>query len=358
MDRLRPGEAVRETVPAQDGRNIDLQLGRLMGEGALQRVRDVDAPPHGEYPAEHDTEGTYYGVPTLKEPVWRWYIPAYFYVGGVAGATAAVGAAAQLFDREGMESVWRPARLVAASGAAVSAALLIADLGKPARFLNMLRVFRPSSPMNMGTWILSGFGACATAALAPFLPRRLRDAAAVGAGVIGVPLTSYTGVLLAGTAVPLWQGARRSLPVLFSASGASAAAALFDLLPESDRGSRATMRIGMVSKITELAMSLLLEAEVSRVPRVALPLRTGGSAALWRASQICTAASLGFSLVRRRFAAGVLGNAGSLLLRFALLAAGRRSARDPRAVFDQQRSQELAKTVPDPWTTQQAEAHP
>ena len=358
MERLRPGEAVRETVSPEDGRNIDPQLGRLMGEGALQRVRTVDAPPHGDYPADHDTEGTYYGVPALKEPVWKWYIPAYFYVGGVAGATAAAGAAAQLFDREGMESVWRPARFVAAGGAVLSAALLIADLGRPARFLNMLRVFRPSSPMNMGTWILSGFGACASAAVAPFLPRRVRDAAAVGAGAFGVPLTSYTGVLLVGTAVPLWQGARRALPILFSASGAGAAAALFELLPERDRGAKAMVRVGVVSKLTELLMSFALETEVARVPRVAIPLRTGGSGALWRASQICTAASLGLSLLKRRFAAGVLGTAGSLLLRFALLAAGRRSARDPRAAFGQQRTQELPKTIPDPWSTREVEAHP
>jgi len=239
----------------------------------------------------------------------------------------------------------------------VSAALLIADLGRPMRFVNMLRVFRPSSPMNVGTWILTGFGACATAAVVPFLPGRLRDAAAVGAGVFGVPLTSYTGVLLVGTAVPLWQGARRSLPILFSASGAGAASALFDLLPERDRGARAMHRMGLVAKVTELAMSAVLEAEVSRAPRVAIPLRTGASGALWRASQLCTVASIGMTLLRRRFAAGVLGNLGSLALRFALIAAGRRSARDPRAAFAQQRSQELAKTTPDPWTTQH-EAHP
>jgi len=100
--RLPPGEEVRETVPPQDGRNIDLQIGTLTGEGAQQRVRQVDAPPHGEYPASSDIEGTYYGVPALKEPVWKWYVPTYFYVGGVAGASAAAGAAAQLLDRRGM----------------------------------------------------------------------------------------------------------------------------------------------------------------------------------------------------------------------------------------------------------------
>jgi formate-dependent nitrite reductase membrane component NrfD len=354
--RPRPGEAVRETVAPQDGRNIDLQIGTLMGEGALQRVRKVDAPPHGDSPAAGDTEGTYYGVPALKEPVWKWYIPAYFYVGGVAGASAAAGAAAQLLDRRGMEGLWRPARFVAAGGAVLSAMLLIADLGRPSRFLNMLRVFRPSSPMNMGTWILTGFGACASAAIAPVLPKKLRDGAALAAGVLGVPLTSYTGVLLVGTAVPLWQGARRSLPILFSASGAAAAASLFDLLPHGDRGAKAMHRIGTVAKVTELVMTAALEVEVGRSARVPIPLRTGASGALWRASQALTAASLGLSLLKRRFVSGVLGSAGSLALRFALLAAGRRSARDPRASFEQQRSPELPRKIADPWSVH-PEAH-
>ncbi|HUJ29054.1 MAG TPA: NrfD/PsrC family molybdoenzyme membrane anchor subunit [Myxococcales bacterium] len=339
---------------SHDGRNIDPQIGALLGEGAQQRVEHHDAPPHGGYPEGDAPEGTYYGVPALKEPVWKWYVPAYFYVGGVAGASAAAGAAALLLDRRGMRHLWHPARYVAAGGAVVSAALLIADLGRPARFVNMLRVFRPSSPMNMGSWLLSAFGACAAAAL---LPGRLGDAGAVGAGIFGVPLTSYTGVLLAGTAVPIWQGARRSLPVLFSASGAAAAASLFDLLPARDRGAVAMHRIGTVAKAAELALSAALELEAARAPRVAIPLRGGASGLLWRASQLCTAASLALSLGKRRRISGVLGTLGSLALRFALLAAGRRSARDPRAAFGQQRAQELEPRKADPLTAH-AEAHP
>jgi formate-dependent nitrite reductase membrane component NrfD len=238
-----------------------------------------------------------------------------------------------------------------------SAALLIADLGRPARFINMLRVFRPSSPMNVGTWILSSFGACATAAAAPFLPDGMRDAAAVGAGIVGVPLTSYTGVLLVGTAVPLWQGARRTLPILFSASGAAAAASLFDLVRVRGRGAKAIHRLGTAAKVAELGMMLALEAEVRRTPRVAVPLRTGFSGALWRAAQGLTLASLGLSLLRKRRASGVLGTTGSLLLRFALMSAGHRSARDPRAVSEQQRAHKLPANIEDP-LSKRNEAHP
>jgi Polysulphide reductase, NrfD len=341
---------IRETVGTRDGRNIDPEVGLLAGEGAEQRVKKVDAQPSGDFDwigkSSAETPGSdYYGVAMLKEPVWKWYIPAYMYVGGVAGASAALGAAADLFGGSGMSELSRRSRLVAAGGAVASAALLIADLGRPARFLNMLRVFRPSSPMNVGTWILSAFGTFAgIAALPAIVPldrglRRACDAAWTSAGVMGLGLTGYTGVLLAGTAVPIWQGARRALPILFSASGAAGAAALFDLWPPGGRGDEAAHRLGTIAKTTELAMTALLEAEVSVVPRVARPLRSGSSAALWRGAQLLTAASLAVSLVsrRRRVLSGVLGTAGALALRFALLSAGRKSARDARASFEQQR---------------------
>jgi len=116
-------------------------------------------------------------------------------------------------------------------------------------------------------------------------------------------------------------------------------------------------RIGAVAKVTELALSAALELEAARAPRVAIPLRGGASGLLWRASQLCTAASLALSLGKRRRISGVLGTLGSLALRFALLAAGRRSARDPRAAFGQQRAQELEPRKADPLTAH-AEAHP
>jgi formate-dependent nitrite reductase membrane component NrfD len=235
---------------SHDGRYVDRDLGLLAGEGAQQRVSEVLAHPVPQsittIPAdaiERAEEGpSYYGAPLLKEPVWKWYIPAYFYVGGVAGASAALGAAAQIALRRGSPGALRRrvptgedrlvarCRMIATGGALTSAALLIADLGRPARFVNMLRVFRPTSPMNMGTWILSTFGGlCGVATLPHLVPagpalRRAADVAAIGAGAIGLPLCTYTGVLVANTAVPIWQGTRRTLPVLFGASGAAGAA--------------------------------------------------------------------------------------------------------------------------------------
>jgi formate-dependent nitrite reductase membrane component NrfD len=257
-------------------------------------------------------------------------------------------------------------RLVAAGGAAVSALLLIDDLGRPSRFLNMLRVFRPTSPMNMGTWVLSGFGALSGAAAASALlplPRPLRaiaDGAGVGAGVLGLPLVGYTGVLLANTAVPVWQGTRRSLPVLFAFSGAASAGALFEIWPPPGPGAAVARRLGVVSTMLELVFSIAAEAEAALVPRVARPLRRGRSGLMFRAGQLLAAASLGTALraprglrrvlrpgrkSRLHAASGVLGILGTLAIRFGIVAAGRASARDPLATFRQQRAGMGAREV-------------
>src|SRR5688572_32381689 len=105
---------------------------------------------------------SYYDLPLLKKPVWTWEVPTYFFVGGAAGAAAVLAVAAQIAADN--EKVVRDARWIAAIGAAVSGPLLIADLGRPERFLNMLRVFKPQSPMSVGAWTVAVFGAATTAA--------------------------------------------------------------------------------------------------------------------------------------------------------------------------------------------------
>lgn len=346
----------------EDGRNVDPDVGALLGEGAQQRVSGPGphpAPPGGALPEDERIGPSYHGLPLLKEPVWKWEIPAYFVVGGLAGAAAVLGGASQVAGGRRLRPLVDRCRLVAAGGAVVSAGLLIKDLGKPERFLNMLRVFRPTSPMNMGTWVLSGFGAlsglAATSALLP-LPRPLRaiaDAAGAGAGVLGLPLVGYTGVLLANTAVPVWQGTRRSLPVMFAFSGAASAGALFEIWKPPEPGAAVARRLGVLSTAAELVFSIATEAEAALVPRVARPLRRGRSGALFRAGQVLAAAALGTALaaprtpVRRLLrpgrrsrlhaVSGVLGLAATFALRFGIVAAGRASARDPYATFRQQR---------------------
>ncbi len=355
-----------ELQERRDGRNVDPDIGRLAGEGAQQRVepealaRRHAAEVESAVPSDASREGTYYGLPLLKEPVWRWFIPAYFYVGGVAGAAAALGAAAQLVTGRASPGRLRQrlpspehrlvgrCRMLATGGAALSAALLIADLGRPARFLAMLRVFRPSSPMSMGTWFLTAFGGCCAASTLPHLlparpwQQKVSDGAALLSGVMGLPLCTYTGVLVANTAVPVWQGTRRALPVLFAASGAAGAASLLELWPPGGPGDRVVHRFGTLGKALELALTFVVEREAAAVPEVARPFRRGASGALWRACQALSAASLACSLLGRRAssrrATGILGTLGAVALRFAIVQAGRASARDPRATHAQQRA--------------------
>ncbi|HEV2846542.1 MAG TPA: NrfD/PsrC family molybdoenzyme membrane anchor subunit [Thermoanaerobaculia bacterium] len=347
-----------------DGRHIAPDLGILSGEGSQQRIATTgeaypsktsvwrDLPSH----SFQEEDPTYYGRPVLKEPVWIWAVPAYFYVGGTAGAAAVLAATAQALGGGEMRGLVRSARWVAAVGGAAGSVLLIIDLGRPERFLNMLRVVRTTSPMSIGSWVLAG-AASVTMGSALLANRkgllgRLGDAAGFAGALLGMPLSGYTAVLLGSTAVPVWQAARRSLPHLFIGTSVSGLAALFGLLPVdlSPREEKVVERFGLVGKVVDLTAMAVVEREVNRVEPVGRPLREGLSGSLWNAARTLTAASLVFSLLPGRWRAkravsGLLGTAGALALRFAVFHAGRASARDPRATFRGQREGRSGETT-------------
>jgi formate-dependent nitrite reductase membrane component NrfD len=355
-----------------DGRYIDEGIGTLAGEGSHQRIAPM--PPAGQrgpgsapavawegMPGAVAAAGeppSYYGRPVLKTPVWIWSIPLYFYVGGTAGTAAVLGAAAQLAGGESVRPLVIRCRWVAATGGALSAVLLIHDLGRPERFLNMMRVFRPTSAMSIGSWVLAGAGG-ATAGSAMLAGARggwlrwLGDAAGIAGALFGMPLAGYTSVLLANTAVPLWKQTRRTLPPLFIASAASGTASLFGLMPLAPREERIVHRFGTLGKVADLAAMAALERDAARVEQVAKPLHEGVSGTLWKSAKVLTAASLALSLLprpRRRglaraqqIGAGLLGTAGAVALRFAVFHAGKASARDPQATFAQQRATPAAR---------------
>lgn len=331
-----------------NSRNIDETIGNLSGEASGQEpLRKL--PPSQSYPyvpgKSTETSPTYYGTPLLKQPVWIWSIPTYFYVGGVAGVSATLGAAAQLVAPSTTRSLVEKTRWIATSGGAVSAALLIHDLGRPSRFLNMLRVFRVTSPMSMGSWILTTFStAVGAAAVLPFGPaffRPLGEVAGVVAGVLGLGLSGYTGVLISQTAVPVWHEAYRTTPFLFLASGAAASASFLEFFSLNKNESAVVECFGTVGKVVELISTVAMERDAARIPRVGRPLKTGVSGALWQASKALTVAGIFVSLLpgksrKKRIISGVFGTAASLCLRFAVFQAGKASARDPRATFEAQ----------------------
>ena len=167
---------------------------------------------------------SYYGRPIIKEPVWKEPdVPGYLFFGGLAGASSVLAAAAQLTGRRGLA---RAAKTAALGGISLSSMFLINDLGRPARFHHMLRVFKLSSPMSVGSWLLSAYGPAAGAAalsdVTGILPAA-GTAATAGAALLGPAVTTYTAVLLCDTAVPAWHEAHREMPYVFAGSAASAA---------------------------------------------------------------------------------------------------------------------------------------
>lgn len=281
---------------------------------------------------------SYYGRPILKAPVWKWYIPAYFFTGGMAGASSALALAAQV---AGNHRLRRSALMVSAAGVAVSGPLLVLDLGRPGRFLNMLRVAKPTSPMNVGSWLLAGFAPAAFAAGATDLTARgpkLGRAAGAGAGVLGPAVATYTAVLVADTAIPAWHEAQRELPFLFAGSSAASAAGVAMAFTPAAAAAPAR-RLAVMGAALEVGAFKAMER---RLGDLAGPYREGRAGRLARAAEACSVsgALLAATAGRRRVAAvaaGALLCAGSLLTRFSVFRAGFESAADPAATVGPQR---------------------
>jgi hypothetical protein len=302
------------------------------------RVGDANQSEKSAGEAAAADSTTYYGLPVVKEPVWIWAVPTYFAVGGAAGASLVLGAAAQLADRDGLDDLVRWSRRIGAAGAAVGGSLLIVDLGRPGRFLNMLRVFRPTSPLNVGSWLLAG--ASATSAAAALLAGSKGSLRTAGdaAGLAG-----YTAVLLSNTVVPLWSAVRRTLPSLFVASAASSAGALATLLPLSPRSRGAARAFALCGLAAEVVAARVVDRSASRDDRVGRPLHEGLSGGLWTAAEAGSAAALLLMATpgrwgrRLRPAAAAAAIASTVAMRFAVFLGGKASARDPLATFEQQR---------------------
>ncbi len=275
---------------------------------------------------------SYYGRPILKEPVWKSEIPLYFFTGGIAGASSVLHGLARLARNDGLA---KRSLYIGAVADAVSPMLLVSDLGRPERFLNMLRVFKVTSPMSVGSWILAVSSGASNTAAALELLGILRPAkwlAEAVSFVSGPPLATYTGALIANTAIPVWGEARDELPWLFGASGAaSAGAAAAIVTPLADAGPARRAAIGGV--VAELGLMQLMERKLGFVGEV---YSQGEAGKYGRISKACTAAGAGLLAwrgKRSRTAAatgGALVLAGELALRWSVFKAGFQSARDPR----------------------------
>jgi len=281
---------------------------------------------------------SYYGRPILKEPVWTWEIPVYFFAGGLAGASSTLSLVARA---AGNQPLARATTYISAVGDAVSPVLLVSDLGRPERFLNMFRVFKVTSPMSVGSWVLGASGTAngfaAVSELLGILPR-LRVAAETVSALLGPLLATYTGTLVADTSIPAWHEARRELPFVFAGSSASTAGAAAQLVvgPEDAGPARRLLLVGAV--VEGVSMKLMEE----RLGFVGEPYKTGTAGRFSRAARGLTLAGAALTAVagRRRggaAAGAALVLAGGMCLRWAVYKAGFQSARDPRYTVDVQR---------------------
>jgi formate-dependent nitrite reductase membrane component NrfD len=292
-------------------------------------------------PTERATSETgYYNLPALKPSPWSWEVPVYFFTGGAAGAAAVLASVAK--RRGTNHNFVRDAQWLAAIGGAVSPALLISDLGMPSRFLAMLRVFKIQSPMSVGSWTLMAFSSAtaATTMLAEIERRTARripilSKAAEAASVLsGLVLTTYTGVLIGATAIPVWNENVATLPVHFAASGLASAVSILEL-----RGHHTAplnkLAIGAAAIETITGARLELHREPASES-----LRTGLTGWTMRAAGLLSGPvplflrllSLGVSRRRQkqlRTAAALSALAGSFVTRVAWVKAGRASAKDP-----------------------------
>ena len=273
---------------------------------------------------------SYYGRPAVKPSLYGWKVALYTFLGGLAGAAQVIATIADLAASRRNASLVRSGRRIAAlNGTLVGPALLIADLHTPQRWYNMLRIFRRTSPMSIGSYVLTAFGGFSALSLIP----GIRKAAQIPAAIAGAGMASYTPALLTSTATPLWSAAPRALGAEFaSAAFASGAAAL--LLSSREKSLEAaccaaTLAYGAASYVTTR------EHEKKGVDRA---LKRGKWAAMHKAGLglgvalplACFALNAIAGRSARRSALGAAGIlAGVFLSRWALFEAGNESARDP-----------------------------
>jgi hypothetical protein len=283
---------------------------------------------------------SYHGQPVIKEPIWTWEIPMYFFTGGLAGASAGLACLSELRDNEVLA---RRAWATALGGIAVSPVFLISDLGRPMRFLNMLRMFKVTSPMSVGSWILSVSGASTTVAAVNawtgWFPGPARIAKSAAA-VFGLPLSTYTAALLANTAVPVWHESRKLLPFVYGSGAALSAGAIAAAATPPEHAAPAR-RLAIASALIEIGAK---EAMHHQLGVHGEPYKQGAGGRFSHISRACNLA--GAALMYRRgahsraaaVAAGALMCAGALSARWSTYKAGFQSAADPKYVVGPQRA--------------------
>lgn len=299
-----------------------------------QQTPPVDATQAGA------TRANYYGRPLLKPPDWGWSVIAYLWLGGLGAGAFVVAALAGLRGGKDDRQIARLGYTVATAAMAGSAPLLISHLGRPDRFHYMLRVFKPSSPMNAGAWAISALGAVSLTAACVSGPRSA-VLARTGSALVGAPLAlfvgTYTGMLLGNSSIPLWAQSPL-LPALFACSSLATGAAAVSLFASlfAVGSPRARARVAAAERIAVLAEAASLGAWLAQTGEFAKPLREPPlNALLGKGVLPGLAAPLLLRHTKKPSAWNLLGPlltlAGGLALRYAIVEGGKASAKDAAA---------------------------
>jgi formate-dependent nitrite reductase membrane component NrfD len=327
------------------------------GRGSLEKALGLE--PIDPHEAERIEAGSiegqrvvavgYYGLPVLKRPHWKWQIPLYFWVSGIAGMSYFVATLAEWLGGDEDQAVVAPGRYIALAGMLAAPVLLIDDLRVRGRFHNMLRIFKTRSPMSVGSWALALFGPLAGLSAVLQLvgaPLAWRRAVGLVAAPLATFVASYTGVLLSATAVPLWGRARLLLSPIFVCSATSTALAAIGLClkltrrePEAAAARLRDLELAVIAG--ELA---LISGALRTLGPLARPLTLGRAASLFWGGSVGVGQVLPLLLLARHLVrpgrgglldglAQVLVLLGGLATRTSIVDAGKASADDPQAAF-------------------------
>lgn len=360
--RRRRDRAGTDTGPG--GSSVNRPTGRRRRGSLAPSIadggREMAMVPEPEFTstASDSAANSYYGRPIVKAPPWDERVATYLVCGGIAGGSSLLAFGAQLTGRDLLR---RNARISALAAAGVGSVALIADLGRPERFLNMMRTVKLTSPMSLGSWVLAGFSTGAGVAAAAEMDRMTGQALPLGplrgmlraaespagglAALLGAPLAGYTAVLLSDTALPTWNDAKEHLPFVFVSSASIAASGLAMITtPVRETGPARTLAV--LGVVGDVVATRVME---SRMDPVAVePLETGRPGWLMRWSErLAIAGGVGALLGgRHRVVAALSGAAlvtASAFTRFGVFYAGKDSAKDPRYTVEPQKRRLAAR---------------
>jgi len=354
-----PEKRVRDRVNAAD---------RPAQAGGLTRQTSSPSDPATRKGRERDEpRPSYYDVPMLKPPVWKWEIASYFFLGGLSAGAYVLARMAARFGGKKYQDVTDIGTAIAAAAFLPCPPLLIHDLGDPKRFHYMLRVFKPKSPMNLGSWVLTGYGATLTLAvlnqwrkssrkgqkISASLPPGLvntasgaTDAVADGMGVpLALLLAGYTSVLLSTSSNPLWTR-KIWLGAVFSSSAIASGAEAINLArairaPDAET-SPATDPVRTIAAVARVTEAVAITGYLKETGELAEPITKGKYSPLFKYGAIgaglvlataCDLLPVKNPKTKRalRIAGAVAGLAGGFALRWAITLGGHPSGSDPAA---------------------------